>query len=310
MDFSNHTTKTLVDMYNESARAVGEPEVARFSDRATAEKRTSSMYERAKAHRQTSATETAKAQVAAAKAPEQDPGVAENEALFTAKVEADNNAMHEADVKAKLEAHEQDQSKPDIEKAPLETKDNTPTPAVAPALPLASDNPAKDKEMPALRKVVRLVNTQPKTRIFPRKEGTKQAALVDLLGREQGATFGELYDGLKLVDGKPWTGVSIRSGLAWDVNNICGYGVTSEAFNGEEFAKQGRAYEAHHLGFGTPAYNPAFKLLVYRLSYPKGMTEPVAHIGRPVKPTAEQKAAAAAAVKALLDEGKKTEPKG
>lgn len=320
MDFSNHTTKTLVDLYNESARLLGETEVNKFADRPTAEKRTAAIYERAKAKRAENAKATAGAQVEAATemkghvrakdAPH--PAIVSitsvsGKALEAEQAKSNTPAPVPAPEPAPAPTAPVEGDKPEDEKpepTPLTTKDNTPTPDVKPALPLASADTVKDAQMPALRKVVRPVNTAPKTRIFARKEGTKQAALVDLLSREQGATFGELYDGLKLCPGKPWTGVSIRSGLAWDVNNICGYGVASEAFNGEEFAKQGRTYEAHRLGFGTPAYDPAYKLLVYRLTYPKGMTAPVPHIARPEKPTPAQKAAADAALKGALADAK------
>lgn len=161
--------------------------------------------------------------------------------------------------------------------------------------PPASDNPAKDAEMPTLRKAAKVMMMEPKTRVFPRKAGSKQAVLVDLLSRPEGATFGELYDALAAT-GKPWRGVTIRSGLAWDINHIAGYGVQSELLNGEEFAAQDRRYEAKRLGMlydGTvldeennpqeqwtpgPGYDPELKLAVYRLAYPAGMTAPLPHI--------------------------------
>jgi hypothetical protein len=142
--------------------------------------------------------------------------------------------------------------------------------------------------MPALRKAIKPVNLEPKSKVYARKAGSKQAILVDLLSRPEGATFGELYDALAQT-GKPWRGVTIRSGLAWDINHIAGYGVTSELFNGEEFAKQGRTYEAERLGVQvgprggvtlSEGYDPELKLAVYRLSYPKGMEGPLPHIQR------------------------------
>lgn len=153
--------------------------------------------------------------------------------------------------------------------------------------PPASDNPAKDAEMPALRKAAKALNLEPKNKVYARKEGSKQAILVDLLSRPEGATFGELYDALAAT-GKPWKGVTIRSGLAWDINHIAGYGVKSELFNGEEFARQGRWYEANRLGVpGSDAqpsqapvdgYDPELRLAVYRLTYPKGMDAPLPHV--------------------------------
>lgn len=156
------------------------------------------------------------------------------------------------------------------------------------ASPPASDNPAKDAEMPALRRALKPLALAPKKTVYPRKADSKQALLIDLLSRPQGVTFGELYDALAAT-GKPWQGVTIRSGLAWDVNNIAGYGVTSELFNGEQFAAQGRDYEAARLGLVRQAvgndgwdqgdgYDSELKLAVYRLVYPKGMTEPLPHV--------------------------------
>lgn len=153
--------------------------------------------------------------------------------------------------------------------------------------PPSSDNPAKDAEMPALRKAVKLTDLKPKAKVYPRKAGSKQAVLIDLLSRKTGATFGELYDGLAET-GKPWRGVTIRSGLAWDVNHIAGYGVTSELLNGEAFAAQGRTYEARRLGVVfegnthrmLDGYDPELRLAVYRLVYPAGMDKPLPHTPR------------------------------
>jgi hypothetical protein len=157
--------------------------------------------------------------------------------------------------------------------------------------PPTSDNPAKDAEMPALRKAVKVMALDPKKTVYPRKSGSKQALLVDLLSRPEGATFGELYDGLAAT-GKPWKGVTIRSGLAWDINHIAGYGVTSELLNGEQFAAIGRDYEARRLGMRIQGpiadaswepgdgYDPELRLAVYRLAYPKGMEAPLPHTGK------------------------------
>ena len=160
------------------------------------------------------------------------------------------------------------------------------------ASPPASDNPKKDAEMPALRKSAKPLNLEPKKKVYARKEGTKQALLVDLLSRPQGATFGELYDALA-AGGKPWRGVTIRSGLAWDMNHVTGYGIRSVLQDGITFAEQGRLYEAQRLGVMTdedPAeaggwkvsdgYDPDLKLAVYFLTYPAGMDGPLPHTPR------------------------------
>jgi hypothetical protein len=159
----------------------------------------------------------------------------------------------------------------------------TPTPTVAPLLPIPSDNPVKDAEMPAIRRSVKLMNLPAKTRVFPRKEGSKQALLVDLLARPEGATFGELYDAMGSI-GKPWQGITVRSSLPWDVNHVAGYGVVSEMFDGVEFHRMGRTYEANRLGapggIPGPAYDPSVKMAVYRLTYPQGMSAPLAHYSK------------------------------
>lgn len=155
--------------------------------------------------------------------------------------------------------------------------------------PPASNNPAKDAEMPALRKALKVLDLKPKAKVYARRRGSKQALLVDMLSRKEGATFGELYDALA-SNGKPWRCATIRSGLAWDMNHIAGYGIRSELFNGEEFAAQGRDYEAQRLGIvgdergnfnvPGPGYDPDLKLAVYFLTYPDGMNAPVDHVGK------------------------------
>jgi hypothetical protein len=165
----------------------------------------------------------------------------------------------------------------------------------------APGDAAKAAEMPALRKAAKALSLAPKKKVYARKAGSKQAVLVDMLSRPQGATFSELYDALAAV-GKPWKGVTIRSGLAWDINHIAGYGVQSEMLNGEQFmdetiASKGevdRSYEAMRLGLDCdgfvdnveswskqPGYDPDLKLAVYRLTYPTGMDAPLPHIGQP-----------------------------
>lgn len=152
--------------------------------------------------------------------------------------------------------------------------------------PPASGNPAKDAEMPSLRKALKPMNLKAKESVYPRKTGTKQALLIDLLARPEGVTFGELYDALE-ESGKPWRGSTIRSGLAWDVNYIAGYGVVSKLYNGEEFVSQGRDYEANRLGivgdergnFDVPSqsYDPELKLPVFHLVCPEGQDGPLPH---------------------------------
>lgn len=68
------------------------------------------------------------------------------------------------------------------------------------------------------------INLAPKAKIYACRVGSKQAILVDMLFREQGATMAELLDALS-GGTKPWKEVSVKSGLNWDMNKIKGYGI-------------------------------------------------------------------------------------
>ena len=67
------------------------------------------------------------------------------------------------------------------------------------------------------------------------REGSKQAALLDMLCNPKGATMDELIAGLAGRN-KAWTEVTVRSGFGWDLKNK-GYGVRSsfDADNVERF---------------------------------------------------------------------------
>lgn len=68
------------------------------------------------------------------------------------------------------------------------------------------------------------INLAPKATVYPCKEGTKQAMMVDLLSRPEGATMEELIAALS-GGNKPWQEVTVKSGLNWDMNKIKGYGI-------------------------------------------------------------------------------------
>ncbi len=57
------------------------------------------------------------------------------------------------------------------------------------------------------------------------REGSKQAALLDMLSQPNGATMDELFEGLKFGK-KPWLPQTIRWGFSWDMKGK-GYGVRS-----------------------------------------------------------------------------------
>jgi hypothetical protein len=281
---SDLTGPELVKMFNELAFELGTPEVTRFSDTKAAIRRTwvqLQAYAAAKPETQVSADA---------------PG----------KVETVGDEPKQERLKAGAE---------DAIKA-------KPTPAAAvkskpgAGLPVASGDAHKDGQMPPLRRTLKPTNLKPKPTVYARKAGSKQALLVDLLARPEGATFGELFDAMA-SQGTPWQGTTVRAGLAWDINHVAGYGVASTAHDGEAFAEMGRTYEAERLGMVSrpgdnggpvwskgPHYDPDFKLLVYSLTYPGGAIGPVAHTPRP-GPSASQKAAASAALNAALKNGGK-----
>lgn len=60
---------------------------------------------------------------------------------------------------------------------------------------------------------------------MPCREGSKQAALLDMIARPNGATMPELLSALS-GGNKPWTEATVRSGFGWDLKNK-GYGVRS-----------------------------------------------------------------------------------
>lgn len=96
------------------------------------------------------------------------------------------------------------------------------------------------------------INLTPKATVYPCKEGTKQAMLVDLLSRPEGATMEELITALS-GGNKPWQEVTVKSGLNWDMNKIKGYGIRT--------SKRGDAD-------------------CYHLVLPAGMSAPLAHLPR------------------------------
>lgn len=104
-------------------------------------------------------------------------------------------------------------------------------------LPKTEAAPAAAKKAPAAKKAKPEGTEQKANRrrgtnivpigyeLLPCREGSKQAILVDMLRKENGATMAELIDGLS-GGNKPWTEVTVRSGFGWDLKNK-GYGVRS-----------------------------------------------------------------------------------
>ena len=80
------------------------------------------------------------------------------------------------------------------------------------------------------------------------REGSKQAVLLDMLSRPNGATITELIEALS-GGNKPWTEATVRSGFGWDMK-LKGYGVRSafDADGTERFhivVPEGHAIPAH-----------------------------------------------------------------
>lgn len=88
----------------------------------------------------------------------------------------------------------------------------------APAPQPVAQTPAQPQ--PKAQRRSRGINLAPKAEAKACKAGTKQAMLVDLLSRECGASMSELLRHLT-----PWTVVTVKSGLSWDMNSIKGYGI-------------------------------------------------------------------------------------
>ena len=83
---------------------------------------------------------------------------------------------------------------------------------------------------------------------IPCREGSKQAMLLDMLSRPNGATMAELIEALS-GGNKPWTESTVRSGFGWDMK-LKGYGVRSafDADGTERFhivVPEGHAIPAH-----------------------------------------------------------------
>lgn len=93
------------------------------------------------------------------------------------------------------------------------------------------------------------INLAPMKKAYPCRAGSKQAILVDILNRPEGATMPELLEALS-GGSKPWLEVSVKSGMNWDMNKVKGYGICTSKRGDED---------------------------CYHLVLPEGMTEPVPH---------------------------------
>lgn len=93
------------------------------------------------------------------------------------------------------------------------------------------------------------INLAPTKKAYACREGSKQATLVDMLFRPEGATMAELLEALS-GGAKPWKEVTVKSGLNWDMNKVKGYGIRTTKRGDED---------------------------CYHLVLPEGMTAPVPH---------------------------------
>ncbi len=130
----------------------------------------------------------------------------------------------------------------------VETVNETATPAPV-AAPKAQKAPKSAEEKKA--RAPRGTNlAAPGHAPIPCREGSKQAMLLDMLSRPNGATMAELIEALS-GGNKPWTEATVRSGFGWDMK-LKGYGVRSA------FAADGT--ERFHIvvpeGHAIPAHKP------------------------------------------------------
>lgn len=93
------------------------------------------------------------------------------------------------------------------------------------------------------------INLAPMKKAYACRAGSKQAILVDMLSREQGATMEELLEALS-GGAKPWKEVSVKSGMNWDMNKVKGYGIRTTKRGDDD---------------------------CYHLVLPEGLTTPVPH---------------------------------
>lgn len=190
-----------------------------------------------------------------------------------------SNKVLEEDQKAKRDNREPDFPDPEgrvkSEKKQAE-KQASPAKAKTPSVKEKAPKQPKQKATP---RGINVGATEPKAC----REGTKQAVLVDLLSRKEGATFAELHAAMNGPDFKhlkPWAEVTTRSALSWDVHAVKGYGVRTEFKTVEALKADGRKASGAKDAL----------VAVYHLVLPKGMKAPLPHTPRK---TVEPKAPAA-----------------
>lgn len=144
------------------------------------------------------------------------------------------------------EAHPAVEAEAQAEPQKVETVNETTTPAPV-AAPKAPKAPKSAEEKKA--RAPRGTNlAAPGHAPIQCREGSKQAMLLDMLSRPNGATMAELIDALS-GGNKPWTEATVRSGFGWDMK-LKGYGVRSafDADGTERFhivVPEGHAIPAH-----------------------------------------------------------------
>lgn len=120
------------------------------------------------------------------------------------------------------EAHPEVEAEPvKAEPQKVETVNETTNPAPV-AAPKAAKAPAEKKARSPRGTNLAAPGHAP----IPCREGSKQAILLDMLARPNGATMAELIEALS-GGKKPWTEATVRSGFGWDMKQK-GYGVRSQ----------------------------------------------------------------------------------
>lgn len=142
------------------------------------------------------------------------------------------------------EAHPEVEADEQAEAQKVETVNETTTTTTTVAASKAEKAPAEKKA-----RAPRGTNlVAPGHAPIPCREGSKQARLLDMLSRPNGATMTELIEALS-GGNKPWTEATVRSGFGWDMK-LKGYGVRSafDADGTERFhivVPEGHAIPAH-----------------------------------------------------------------
>lgn len=150
--------------------------------------------------------------------------------------------------------------------------------------PKAASKPKAVKAEKASGRTRAGINSNPKDTAVACREGSKQAKLVDLLSRPQGATFDELHAAMnskQFSHMKPWSPSTTRSALHWDVHSVKGYGVRTEFMDQAQLLKTAEEIHSNERRRAAKALKgDDATLAVYHLVLPRGLKAPLPHTPR------------------------------